>query len=231
MILAFAVLLLTGAPPPALSPDGVELLGWTPDGAKVVAIEHGVYDGKGTPWARATFFDTAKRAVIGKPLAVELEGDATEAAAVDAVKKLAEAERVRLKLPALVAGVKIATGEKGELTGPDGSPIGDLKITVKKAGKKQSVRECNEPFRAELLTVQLFIMGGEEPITMLAEKKAPAARACSSGCMAGATYGLGKGALFVLKCSVQGFEGGATQPFLVPVGKLQYPLWQDIPAE
>ena len=231
MIPALVTLLLFGAPPASpLSPDGVELFGWTPDGAKVVAIEHGRYDGKGTPWARATFFDTGKRAVIGKALAVELEGEATEVAAVDAVKKLAEAERVRLKLPALVPGKKISTGDQGELNGADGAPIGDLKVTVKKAGKKQSVRECGAPFQAELLTVRLFLMGGNAPLSVLNEKKVPATRACSSGCKTGATYAQGTGALFVLECSVQGFEGGATQPFLVPLGKLEFPLEADIPA-
>lgn len=229
MLLPLSTLLILAAPP--LSPDGVELFGWTPDGAKVVALEHGRYDGKGTPWARATFFDTAKRVVIGKPLAVELEGEASEVDAVDAVKKLAETERVRLKLPTLVMGRKITTGEKGELTGADGAPIGDLKVTVKKAGKKQSVRECGAPFQAELLTVKLFLMGGTSPLSVLAEKKVPAARACSSGCKTGATYAQGSGALFVLECSVQGFEGAATQPFLVPLGKLEFPLEADIPAQ
>jgi predicted secreted protein len=229
MILSLTTLLLTGA---TLSPDGVELLGWTPDGAKVVTIEHGVYDGKGTPWARVTFFDTAKRAVLGKPLEVELESDATEEAAVAEAGKKAEAERVRLKLPALVKGKVIQTAaERGELTGADGSPTGNLEVKVKKAGKKQQVRECNEPFQAELLTVKLYLMGGDEPIDVLTEKKVPTSRACSSGCVPASTYGQGKGALFVLKCNVQGFEGPATQPMLVPLGKLEFPLEADIPAQ
>ena len=227
MILSVLAVLLSGAAPL----DGVEVIGWTPDGSKVVAIEHGVYDGKGTPWARVTFFDTAKRAPLGKPLEVELEGDASEADAVAEATKRAEVERVRLKLPKLVPGKTIKTGEKGELTGSDDSPIGDLQIKARKAGKKQQVRECGEPFQAELLTVKLYLMGGDEPLPVLAEKKVPASRACSSGCTAGATYAQGKGALFVLKCSVQGFEGGATQPFLVPVGKLEFPLDADLPPQ
>lgn len=222
-------------PPPAargpLSPDGVELVGWTPDGSKVVAIEHGVSDGKGTPWARATFFDTAKGAALGKPLQVELEGDATEGAAVAEMRKRAEAERVRLKLPTLVRGKTINTDAKGELTGADGSPTGSLEIKTRKAGKKRKGRECGGPFGAELLTVKLFLLGGDAPISVLNEKKVPAARACSGGCTAGATYGQGQGALFVLKCQVQGFEGPATQPFLVPLGRLEFPLQADLPPQ
>lgn len=222
--------LLLAAAPPALSPDGVELFGWTPDGAKVAAIEHGVYDGKGTPWARVTFFDTARRAVLGKPIFVELAGDATEAAAVADATKRAEMEWARLKLPKRVPG-KVIKSDKGAMNDASGAPIGDLKVTAKKAGKKQAVRECGEPFQAELLTVQLFLMGGDKPLNVLTEKKVPAARACSSGCTPGATYGQGTGALFVLGCRVQGFEGGATQPFLVPMGKLEFPLEADLPPE
>jgi predicted secreted protein len=207
----------------------VELFGWTPDGSKVVAIEHGMYDGKGSFWARATFFDTLKGAVMGKPLEVELESDASEDAAVAQMKKLAEAERVRLKLPALVAGKVIKTSQKGELTGADGSPTGNLEIKSAPAGKKLQVRACGEPFNPELVSVKLFLMGGDKPITVLNEKKVPATRACSGGCTASSTYGQGKGALFVLKCQVQGFEGPATQALLVPLGKLEFPLEADLP--
>ncbi len=227
MILPLVLLFLTGASPS----DGVEVLGWSPDGSRVVMLEHGIYDGKGTPWARVTFFDTAKRAVVGKPLEVELEGDASEADAVAEATKRAEAQRVRLKLPKLVPGKRIKTDEKGELTGADGGPIGNLEIKVTRANKKQRARECAEPFQAELLSVKLFLMGGDEPLSVLTEKKTPAARACSSGCTAGATFSQGKGALFVLRCSVQGFEGAATQPFLVPVGKLEFPLEADLPPQ
>ena len=230
----------TAAPPPpvaprpppaaasgALSPDGVEIFGWTPDGAKVVAIEHGMYDGKGSFWARATFFDTARAAVMGKPLEVELESDSSEAAAVEAMKKRAETERVRLKLPALVPGKVIKTSEKGELTAADGSPTGNLEIKTKKAGRPG---DC-EPLTPELLTVKLYLMGGDTPISVLNEKKVPASRKCSMGCAASSTYGQGRGALFVLKCQVRGFEGPATAPFLVPLGKLEFPLEADLPPQ
>jgi predicted secreted protein len=208
----------------------VELFGWTPDGSKVVAIEHGVYDGKGSPWARVTFFDTAKGTTLSKPLELELEPEVPEADAVAEAKKRAEAERVRLKLPALVRGKVIKTDEQG-LWASDGTPIGSLEIKSRKASKKQAVRECGEPAEAELLSVRLFLVGGDTPIKLLDEKKTPATRACSMGCSAGATYGHANAGLFVLKCQIKGYEGPATQAFLVPVGKLEFPLDADIPPQ
>ena len=217
------------APGKPLSPDGVELFGWTPDGSKVVAIEHGMYDGKNSFWARATFFDTLKGVAMGKPLELELESDASEAAAVEQMKKKAETERVRLKLPALVPGKVIQTNEKGELTAADGGPTGSLEI--KSRPTKGKVGECGDPFTPELLTVKLFLMGDDKPITLLNEKKAPPSRKCSMGCSASATYGQAKAGLFVLKCQVPGFEGPATQAMLVPFGKLEFPLEADLPPQ
>jgi hypothetical protein len=74
-------------------------------------------------------------------------------------------------------------------------------------------------------------MGGDGPITVLAEKKTPATRACSMGCVPSSTYGQGKGALFVLKCSVQGFEDADSTPMLLPLGKPEYPLEADLPPQ
>jgi len=216
---------------PELSSDSVELFGWSADGTKVVAIEHGIYDGKGTAWAKASFIDTTKGQVLGKPLQLELEGDGTRADAVIEMKKRAEAERVRLKWPALVPGKVIKTDDKGALTSADGSPVGNLELKSRAAGKKERVRECPEGFSAEILTAKLYLMGGDGPITVLAEKKTPATRACSMGCVPSSTYGQGKGALFVLKCSVQGFEGADSTPMLLPLGKLEYPLEADLPPQ
>ncbi len=230
----------TAAPAPApakpaaksgtMSKDGVDVFGFTPDGSKVVAIEHGVYDGKGTAWGRITFFDTAKASVIGKPIEFELESaDQTEEDAFAEAKTRAEAERVRLKLPALVPGKSINTNEKGELTEKEGAPIGNLEV---KLARGKSVRECMDPFKAELLTAKLYLMGGDEkPTVVIKETKTPATRACTMGCAPSKTYGQGKGALFVLSCNTKGFEGPATQAMLLPLGKLEYPLDGELPPQ
>ncbi len=163
----------------ALSSDGVEVLGFTADGSKAVTIEHGVYDGKGTPWAKVTFFDTVKASVIGKPIALELEStEDTEQAVVAEARKRAEAERVRLKLAPLVAARKLAmkemgeTGSSAQLTARDGSPLGGVEV---KSSRGKKVTECMEGFAAELVTVHLALMDGDENgNVVLAEKKTPA---------------------------------------------------------
>lgn len=222
----------TAAPAQKLSDDHVELFGWSPDGTKVAWIENGISDGKGTPWAKVTFFDTSKGAPLGKPLELELEDtERTREDVVAEAMKRAEAERVRLKLPAFVPGKRIATDAKGELTSKDGSPIGNLEVKLRKAGKKERVRECPEGFAAELISAKLFLMGGDAPLKVADEKKTPAARACSMGCTPTSTYGQGKGALFILKCSVQTFEGADYAPTVLPLGKLEFPLEADLPAE
>ncbi len=213
----------------AMSKDGVDVFGFTPDGSKVVAIEHGVYDGKGTAWGRVTFFDTAKASVIGKPIEFELESsEQTEEDAFAEAKTRAETERVRLKLPALVPGKSINTNAKGELTEKEGAPIGNLEV---KMARGKSVRECMDPFKAELLTAKLYLMGGETPIPVIKETKTPATRACTQGCAPSKTYGQGKGALFVLSCNTKGFEGPATQAMLLPLGKLEFPLDGELPPQ
>lgn len=223
-------LVALGAAPQELSKDGVELFGWTADGTKVAWIEHGVYDGKGTPWAKVTFFDTTKKAPLGKPLELELEGDSTREDAVAEAKKRADAEWKRLKLPARVQGKAIATDEKGELTGSDGGPVGTLTVTMRK-GKKVSGSECPDGLGAELVSAKLDLMGGDGTIKVFDEKKTPVNRACSSGCKPSSTYGQGKGAVFVLTCTVQGFEGPDTRALILPLGKLEYPLESDIPPQ
>lgn len=217
---ALALVVLGAAPPVGeLSADGLDVLGWTADGLKVAVVTHGVYDGKGTPWAKAMLYDTKKNSIIGAPVAVELETEgATEAQAV------AEACK-QLKAPALVAGKKIKVGENGALTAADGSPIGNVVVKAKKGSKGK----CSEPFTSEVLTVQLALMGDDGPVTVLKEKKAPATRACSSSCVPVAAYGQAKGGLFVLRCQVPGFEGAASAPFPVTTGTLEFPLEADLP--
>lgn len=210
-----------------MSPDGVDLFGWTPDGSKVGVIQHGVYDGRGIAWATVTFFDTKKNAPLAPPVVLDIsDPDFTEQDAVVQARTKAAVEAKRLKLPALVPGLAIKTDEKGALSAKDGSPVGNLELKAKKAGKKamEQARDCNEPFLPELLTVKLYLMGGDGPIPVLAERKVPAARGCSTECAPLKTFGQGTGGLFVLRCRVQAFEGFEWQPVLVTVGGLEYPL-------
>jgi predicted secreted protein len=203
--------------------DGLDVLGWAPDGSKVAVIRHGVSDGKGTPWAKVTFYDTLKGTTVGAQPAVELEKeDDTEAGAIAAAKKLAAVELKKLHWPELVPGKTITTTEKGGLKNPDGSPIGDLELKLKK-GKGT----CGEPFVPQLVTLNLAVMDSDGPVSLLKETKSPATRKCSNGCTFGHVYGQARGALVVLLCQVPGFEGGATEPFPVVYGKLEFPLQAD----
>lgn len=216
-------------PPQTFSADGVEVAGFTPDGSAVVVVEHGVEEGRGYPWANVTFFDTAKGQPLAKPLNVVLETtEKGEAEAVAEAWQRIDGERARLKLAPLVRGKSFKTTEAGAISGSDGGPLGNLEIKSKNAGKKESVRACEEPWKAQLYTVKLFLMGGDAPIPVVAEKKVPAQRACSESCTASASYGQGKGAFFVVRCRKQDFEGFGFQNLLLPIGNLEFPLEADL---
>lgn len=238
VLVSAAVLLLstdpTGAaltaPAGELSANGLEVIGWTPDGSQVVVIEHGE-DEKANPWASVSFYDTVKNAVMARAQYVQLDNEKGQGEAVGEAFKLVEPERVRLKLPALVKGKTFKLEEGGALSHADGSPIGSLEIKAKVAGKKDQSRACAAPWKANLYTVRLFIIDDEKPLTLLAEKRVPSDRACSESCVGNAAYGWGKGGLFVLRCRKQDFEGFGFQTLLMTVGKLEYPLEADLPSQ
>jgi hypothetical protein len=217
---------------PAYSPDGVDVFGWEHNGARVVVIEHGVYDGRGVPWATVTVYDTKKNAPVSPPISLSYDStDIDEAQAYKDARVKAEAERVRLKLGWLDKGKSLKTAENGAITEPDGAPIGNLEVKLRKASKKEQSRDCPEGWDPQLLTVKLAIMDGDGPITVLKEAKVPPRRACMSECTPHATYGNAKGALFVLLCKVQAFEGFELLPVLMTTGGLQYPLSPDLPPQ
>ena len=214
----FFVVLLASA---AASAQTLEVLGWSEDGGYVALIEHGVGDGSGFPWGTLTILETAKN----KPAAsarVDLRNDgASEADAVTQLKKKAEAERKRLKISRWVPGKTIAHDEKGALREPEGNPIGTLELKPTRATRKQQARECAEPFGAFLMKVELSLLDAEKPLVVLDEKRVPKERACVTTCQLGPVYAQAKGALFVLQCAIQGFEGP---------GKLYYPVAARLPV-
>jgi hypothetical protein len=218
------------APTGDLSPSGLEVIGWTPDGSQVVVIEH-ISDERGNPSATVSFFDTAKNAVMAKPQYVQLDNEKGESEAVAEAFKLIEPERVRLKLPALVKGRTFTLAEGGAISHADGSPIGNLEIKSKVAAKKDQSRPCAAPWKANVYSVRLFILDDDKPITLLDEKKVPSLRACSESCVGNAAFGQGKAGLFVLRCRKQEFEGFGFQTLMMTVGKLEYPLEADLPPQ
>ena len=208
----------------------LEVLGFSTDGKHAVVLEHGVGDGSGYPWARATVLEVAKNAVVGKPVEVTLEsGEATEQEAVDKVKKAFEEARAKLGVAPLKAGRTIAHDDEGNLKDREGAPLGTVKLTAKKAAGKQLARPCDEPFAGFLLTLTMFWMDDDTPVKLLADKKVAKDRACTTGCKLGKVFAGGRSAVFELECGVQGYEGPATKS--VPVAaRLAYGLDEDLPG-
>ncbi len=208
----------------------LEVLGFSADGKHAVLLEHGVAEGSGYPWARATVLEVAKNTVVGKPVEVTLEsGDATEQEAVAKAKKAFEETRGKLGVAALKAAKLIAHDEKGNLKDREGAPIGTLKLTSRKAKGKEAARPCDEPFAAYLVTLRMFWMDDDTPAKLLADKKVPKERACTQGCKLGRVFADGRSAVFELECAVQGYEGPATKSVAVSA-RLAYGLDEDLPG-
>jgi predicted secreted protein len=225
-LLASAVISLCALP----SRAGVEVLGFSTDGRHVVILEHGVADGSGFPWAKATILDVARNAPAAKPIEVTLQdAAATEAAAVEQVKKGLAAAGEPLKLAPLKAPREIGHDEKGNLHDREGAPIGTVKIEARKAGAKEASKACEDPFSPLLLKVQLFWMDDDTPAKLLVDKKVPKDRACLTGCELGQVFADGRTGLFILQCGAPGFEGPATRSVPV-VAKLAYGLDEDLPG-
>ena len=208
----------------------LEVLGFSSDGKHAVVLEHGVGEGSGYPWARATVLEVAKNAVVGKPVEVTLEsGDATEQEAVEKVKKEFEEARGKLGVADLKAGKLIAHDEKGNLKDREGAPIGTVKLTSKKAKGKQAAKSCDAPFAGYLLTLTMYWMDDDTPAKLLVDKKVPIERACTQGCKLGRVFAGGRSAVFELECGVQGYEGPATKSLGVSA-RLAYGLDEDLPG-
>jgi hypothetical protein len=213
------------------SADTFEVLGWSPDGAYVATLDHGVGEGSGFPWAKLRLYDTAKRKLAAEPTTVTLETPgATEAEAVRAAKKKAEGEKTRLRIREWVPGKQIAHDDKGELSEQSGAPIGTLKLTATKASKKQQARTCEDPFIAQRLKLVMYFLDDDKPFTVLDEKATPKDRACVGSCKLGPVFAQATAALFVVECQVQGFEGAATLSYPVAV-KLPYGLDVELPKQ
>lgn len=226
---AFAFVLALALAVPARA-DEVSTLGFTPDGSVAILLERGTLDGSGFPWARATLLDARKRAAIGKPLEVTLDEEgATEEKAVAKASALAEAERVRLKLPKLVPGKTIAKDDKGELYEKAGPPIGTLEVKVQKAPAKAGKKACDEPYAPLLLTVKLLWAEDEEPAVLLADKTVPKDRPCLLSCTLVQVFAQAKTGLVVLRCAGPGFEGSGGR-FVPVIAQLKYGLDEDLPG-
>ncbi|MBS2024374.1 MAG: DUF2259 domain-containing protein [Deltaproteobacteria bacterium] len=206
---------------PALAADTVpgqaEVLGFTPSGSVAVLLEHGVQDGTGFPWARATFYEVKKQRMVDQPLEVRLETpDATEAQAIDKVKALADEKRQKLKLEKFVPGKHIARDEKGQLFDSEGAPIGSIEVKTRKFGGK-APKVCDAPFKPILVTVKMIWMDDDKPQTLLADKATPKDRACLIDCEFDQVFALNQSVLVTLKCDAPGFEGAQKQTVAVPV--------------
>ena len=208
----------------------VECLGISSDGKHAVLLEHGVRDGSGFPWARATVLEAARNVTVGKPFEVTLDGAAaTDAAAVEQVKRAFEAARAALTVGPLRACREIAHDEKGGLTERSGVPIGTVQITTRKARRTEAANPCAAPFSPLLLSVKLYWMDDDRPANLLLDKKVPKDRACLSGCVLGKVFTEGTTGLFVLQCGAPGFEGPGTRSVPIAV-KLLYGMDEDLPG-
>ena len=215
----------------AVRAQGPEVLGWSPDGAYVALVEHGMGEGSGFPWAKLTILSTAKGKPVVAPTRVDLSnGGATEDDAVAQMKKKAEAERKRLKIAKWVPGRTIATNERGDLTDRSGAPIGTPKITASPANSRQQARACEEPFFAQRIKFEVYFTGDQNPFVALDEKRTPTERACVTQCKLGPVFAQAKAAVFLLACGIQGFEGTATSYYPI-AAKLPYALDADLPSK
>ena len=208
--------------------DSLDVAGFSPDGAYVAIVEHGIGEGSGQPWARLGIVEVAKSAQVAH---AEVNLDAgTEEDAVAQVKKKAEPAQAKLHIDKWLPAKLIRHDEKGQMSDHEDAPIGTLEIKSRKATAKERARACDQPFSPLLLKVTVFFLDDEKPATLFAERKVPQGRACSTGCALDQIYAFKKSAVVTVKCGAPGFEGPASK--LWPVaGKLPYGLDEDLPAQ
>jgi predicted secreted protein len=190
-----------------------ELLGFSPKGDFVAYLDHG------ENWARAQLLDVKKNKVLES---IKVEGMSEEDASKQAKQQLGAALMKR-KIDRLFA-VREVKLDGTELQDKEGAPLGNIEVKTKPL---KSVLECPDPFTPQDVSVRLYLMGGDAPVTLLDEKRLPAERPCTMECAPYRIYGRGRSTLALIDCTTPGFEGPAHT--LVPATAiLQYPLADEI---
>jgi len=209
----------------------LEVVGFSPDGAYLAIVEHGVGEGSGLPYANLSILEVAKSAQVSRT-EVNLD-QGTEADAVAQAKSKAEPVREKLHIAKWLPARVIAHDDRGQLSDREGAPLGVIEIKTRPATAKQRAKgaaACDAPFAPLLLNVKLFLLDDDQPKVLANESKVPRARACTKGCALDQVYAFEKSALFVLKCASPGFEGESVS--LWPItSKFEYGLDEEIPAQ
>ena len=214
--------------PLAARASALEVVGFSPDGAYLAIIEHGVGEGSGLPWARLSILEVAKNAQVSRT-EVNLDSGG-EDDAVAQVKQRAEAAREKLQIAKWVPAKLIRHDQTGQMRDHEDAPIGTLEIKARKATSKQlpsGTAACDAPFSPLLLKATVFFVDDEKPAVLASERKVPHERACSTGCALDQIYAHARSALVVIKCAVPGFEGPASKPWPI-TGKLPHALDEDL---